>query len=171
LSDDDRIKEIERELWELRQGIKAKRKAAHKVEGKVAAAFEAALKIVDQQKAAGVPFEERMRGLEGVLRAVWPQTRAWHYDCDACQDTGLVMHVCRRGARCNGISTRIDGPHSPPGKYRRLCFTNAESDYEHDYGEPCFCKNGARFREKPPAKPDDFSDAGKAKSMTRIGRK
>jgi hypothetical protein len=169
LTDDERIRQAEAELWALRKSVKRKRKDAHKSEGKLAAAFREAMQMIDAQKAEGVPFAQRIQGLEAVLRQVWPQTRAWHYTCDACNDSGLVMRVCQRGARCNGISTRIDGPGGTPGKYRRLCAIDPLSDYEHEYGTPCFCERGRRFRDAPKAGPDDFKDAGKSKP-TRIGR-
>lgn len=129
-----------------------------------------ALRFMDEQKAAGVPLHERVKGLDGVLRSAWPQQRAWQYLCDRCDDTGLVMAVCRRGARCDGISTRTDHRGETPGKYQRLCAKHPESDYEHEYGTPCWCAAGAKFRDKPRPTPDDFKAAGKSKPMTPLGR-
>lgn len=169
MTDDERIRQAEADLWALRKSVRRKRKDAHKAEGKLGAAFVEAMKILDAQKAAGVPFLDRIRGLEQVLRHVWPQTREWHYLCEQCRDSGLVMHVCRKGARCDGISTRIDSPGARPGKYRRLCAQDPQSDYEHDYGTPCACDRGRRFREGPKPGPEDFTAAGKSKP-TRIGR-
>lgn len=168
MTDDERIKAAEAELWALKKSVKRKRREAHKAEGKLAAGFAEAMQIMDAQKAAGVPFAERVKGLEGVLRALWPHTREWHYLCHVCRDSGLAMHVCKKGARCDGISTRIDGPHGTPGKYRRLCAQDPQLDYTHEYGTPCSCEQGARFRAAAP-KAEDFSSAGKSKP-TRIGR-
>jgi len=142
--------------------VRATRKAKTRAFGRLASAYGEALEILDAQRAAGVPFEERIQGLEEILRGVWPQTRPWHYLCPACSDTGLVLSVCRAGARCPGISTR-DGK-----AYRRLCATEPESAYEHAYGWPCACATGARFREKAKPTPEDFTAAGK---MTRVGRR
>lgn len=169
LTDEDRIRQAEAELWALKKRVKKARKDAKKTEGKLATAFVDAIKILDAQKVAGVPFLERIKGLEGVLRAVWPQTREWHYGCTACHDSGLVMHVCKAGARCDGISTRIDSPGARPGKYRRLCAQDPQSTYEHEYGTPCFCDRGRRFREVPKLGAEDFTAAGKSKP-TRVGR-
>jgi hypothetical protein len=170
LTDDERIRQAEAELWALKKRVRKSRKDAHKTDGKLAAAFVEAMHILDAQKANGVPFAERIQGLDETLRHVWPFTRTWHYLCEACRDTGLVMHVCRLGARCDGISSRIDGPKGTPGKYKRLCAQHPTSDYTHEYGIPCDCEKGRRFREPATRRgPDDFKDAGKSKP-TRIGR-
>jgi len=142
--------------------VRATRRRKAKTFGRLASAYGEALEILDAQRAAGVPFEERIKGLEGLLRGVWPQTRPWHYACEACADTGLVLSVCRAGARCPGMSTR-DGK-----AYRRLCASDPESAYTHDFGRPCSCATGARFREKAKPTPEDFTAAGK---MTRVGRR
>jgi hypothetical protein len=123
-------------------------------------------------KAAGATLEARVRGLAAMLRGVWPFTREWHYVCDACDDTGWVLHHCRRGARCPGISTRIDGPGLAPGKYRRLCAQHPDSDYEHDYVSMCFCARGQALRVQPKAEAD-FAEAGKSpkkSGFTQAGR-
>ncbi len=116
--------------------------------GRLATVYTEAMTLWDQLKVNGVSLEDRQRGLETVLREVWPQTRAWHYLCPACDDVGLAMVWCPGDVTC-GRRT----PHLP-----------------HDFGEPCVCPRGARFREKPKPTPDDFAAAGKQKRMTRVGR-
>lgn len=153
----------------LRSAVSGKRKADRKTWGPLARAFGDAMQIMDRQKADGVPFIERLKGLDGVLRQFWPFTREWKYVCRECDDTGLVMLTCRRGSRCDGISTRTDGPFQQPGKYQRFCAKDPDGDYEHDYGRACYCSLGARFRQPPKPSPDDFQSAGRRK-FTRIGR-
>lgn len=155
----------------LRTSVKAKRMRAAKGLGRLATVYQEAMVIIDAQKASGVPFLERIRGLEEVLRAAWPKTRVWQFTCDRCADTGLVMAVCRRGDRCDGRSTRIDRADQPAGKYLRLCAKHPDSEYEHEYGTACFCALGARFRDKPKPKAEDFTAATQSKSMTKLGRK
>ncbi len=103
--------------------------------------------------------------METAVRASWPFAREWKYICRDCQDTGLVLQVCEPGHRCNGLSTRIDGPKEQASKYQRLC-TKAET-YVHDYSIPCWCKAGNRFRTQP-ASDADYTQAGKtSRPMTR----
>lgn len=141
----------------------ARRKLAPHL-GRLARAYTEAMDIMDTQRDAGVPFEERVKGLDGVLRQFWPQGRVWHYLCDRCDDTGLVMRVCRRGARCNGISTRTDGG-------MRMCAKDPDGEHEHDYGTACVCDKGLRFRQRPKPGPEDFTAAGQSKDFKRAGRR
>lgn len=165
MSDDDLLRQ---EHERLRKLALIQRKTAAQSEGKLAAAFRELMLLWDQQKADGVPFLERMKGLTAVLRDVWPQTRAWHYVCDDCSDTGLVTAVCRLGARCDGLSSRVDHYSQKPGKYRRLCGLNPDSDYVHEYSRPCQCVKGERFKHAPKA-PADFAQAGRSSKPTRLG--
>jgi len=154
---------------ELRRKIRASRRAQARQLGPLATSYDEMMALSDKLKADSVPAEERQKGIEAVLRQMWPFTRTWKYLCEKCNDTGLIIKVCRQGDRCNGISTRSDSPYQEPGKYQRLCTMN--ETYEHEYGVPCFCSLGARFREKPPQNdPTGFSDVGKSKP-TRIGRR
>lgn len=134
-------------------------------------AIEEALKLRDQMRDDGVSEADLAAGFERVVRDVWPFTREWHYLCEQCNDTGLVIYVCRPGARCNGLSTRVDGPRETAGKYRRLCALHPDSDYTHEYGEPCYCPKGDRFKRAPKPEQDDLQDAArKPKQPTRFGR-
>lgn len=131
-----------------RQAVSRARKAAGL--GKLATAYTEAMQIMDAQKAAGVPFDERIKGLEQVLRAFWPHTREWHSLCVQCEDYGLVFHQCPGDQTCG----RRAKPHLP-----------------HLYGMPCFCEKGRQFRDKPKPTGEDFAAAGKAKKgFSKVGR-
>jgi hypothetical protein len=110
--------------------------------------YMAAMRHWDAQKSDGVSLCERLIGLEKTLRACWPFTREWKYLCVECSDFGLVMATCPGDATC-GRSKQ----HLP-----------------HDYGTPCWCSQGIRYRAKPKPSADDFTAAGKSKPMTRLGR-
>ena len=110
--------------------------------------YQAAMRHWDAQKADGVVLADRLSGLEQTLRACWPFTREWKYLCDQCSDFGLVMKTCPGDATC-GRSKQ----HLP-----------------HDFGTPCWCEQGKRYRPKQKPEPDDFAQAGKSKPMTRFGR-
>lgn len=134
-----------------------------------------AIDFRDKLKAEGVEKADLDAGLESLLRERWPKpfdrTAPWRYLCEGCGDTGLVMYLCRPGMRCAGISTRTDGSGDKPGKYQRLCV--GSSSYVHDYGEPCDCPKGSRFRTgRRNNTPDDFTTATKSKPkpMSRFGR-
>jgi len=130
----------------------------------------------DALKAKGASAQDVDAGLEAVLRARWPKphdrTVPWRYICEDCGDTGLKVSICRPGMRCNGISTRTDGPGDRPGKYTRLCVGSAT--YEHDYSEACLCAKGERFRPRQQPKGEDFTAAArskpKPKTFERWGR-
>ncbi len=135
---------------QLRKAVPGLRLKARKDEGKLAAAFREAMQIMDAQKAEGVPFTERVKGLDAVLRGVWPFTREWKYVCTQCDDYGLVIGECAGDATC--------------GRHRL--------HLRHSFGTPCWCSLGERFKTHKPSA-DDFTAAGKSKPRpgpTRIGR-
>ncbi len=132
---------------ELRRAVPSARRKAAKDEGRLSASFREAMLLWDQQKASGVPLADRLKGLDGLLRQVWPFTREWKFLCEQCNDYGLIMADCPGDATC-GRSR----PHLP-----------------HDYGRPCWCAKGRAFQPKPQRNPDDFTQAGRSKP-TRVGR-
>lgn len=117
-------------------------------DGVLSQTFTAAMELWDHQKAEGVPRDIRLQTLERTLRAAWPQTREWKYLCQNCNDTGLVISFCEGDATCGR-----DRPH-----------------YAHDYGTPCWCSLGAKFKPKPKPGPEDFTAAAKVSKPTRLGR-
>ncbi len=139
--------------------------------GDLADTIKAMLAERDHQRAAGASETELARNMEQSLRAALPQERPWKYLCRECDDTGLIIRTCRRGQRCDGIASRIDSSQDRPGKYTRLCAKAPDSDYEHEYGEPCWCNAGNRFKARPQSEIDPVQEATKApKKPTRWGR-
>lgn len=154
----------------LRRKIRASRLKQSSAFGPLATAYGEMVTLSDEMKANGATFEERQYGIDATLRQMWPFTRAWKYLCDRCNDTGLVMRICRDGDRCDGVSTRADSAFQPAGKFARLC--TLSPDYEHEYGQPCLCSLGSRFRERPKHESGDFSNAGRgSQKPTRVGRR
>jgi hypothetical protein len=118
-------------------------------DGVLARTYQLAMRLWDAQAADGLSRAHRLVGLEKTLRAAWPQTREWKYLCASCHDYGLVMSVCAGDATCGRLKE-----HAP-----------------HEFGRPCWCQAGAKFREKPPADPGTATTrAAKSKPMVRIGR-
>lgn len=132
---------------ELRKAVPAARRKAHATEGALAAAFREAMVLWDQQKAAGASFADRLKGLDALIRQVWPFTREWKFLCDGCSDYGLVMSNCPGDATCG----------------------RGKQHLPHEFGKPCWCSLGSRFKEKP-RHADDFTQAGRSKQPTRVGR-
>jgi hypothetical protein len=141
---------------ELIRAMGAVRRAARKVRvsedreiGKLSAAVMQAIEIRDHLKADGVTGDALNIGLEGVLRDTWPKGRSepWH-TCKGCSDYGLEMFTCPGDATCGR-----ERPH-----------------LAHDFGKPCWCQKGARFREAPKPTSDDFTNAGKAPKRSGFAR-
>lgn len=130
----------------VRAAVSLGRKRSGKALGALAQTFVAAMEIWDGMKAAGAPLAERVAALEKTLRVAWPFTREWKFLCAQCDDAGLVMGECPGDATCGRHK-----PHLP-----------------HEFGRPCWCSIGARFRDKPKPSPEDFSQSGK---MTKAGRR
>jgi hypothetical protein len=124
----------------LRQSVPSQRRQAHKAEGQLAATFREAMRIWDLQKAEGMSLADRVAGLERTLRVAWPFTREWKFLCEACNDRGLVMAMCPGDATC--------------GRHRE--------HQAHEYGSPCWCSVGNRFKAKAPSE-DDYTAAAKTK--------
>lgn len=166
MSDDTTIEDALKQLAEAKtaselitahqqkaRAVKAARRKAQQTEGPLAATFRVAMEHWDAQKADGVSFAERAKGLEQSLRAAWPKGReeGWKYLCDDCSDYGLVMGKCPGNTTCGRTF-----PHQA-----------------HDFGWPCVCPKGARFREKPKSPSDGLTSAGKSpkkSGFTKFGR-
>lgn len=115
----------------------------------LAATVTECLKIRDRMRADGSSQDECDQYLEQVLRRCWPYTREWKYLCDACADTGLQISSCSGDATCGRAK-----PHLP-----------------HDFGKPCWCGLGARFKDRPPTSDDAVTAAASTKrGFSRAGR-
>jgi len=121
----------------------------------LAACVMDALAMRDRLKADGLTGPALDAGLEGVLRDTWPKPDAdlespQHARCGTCRGYGLEMRTCPGDSRC-GITRK---PHAP-----------------HEYGTPCWCDLGRRFREKQaPTDVDALALAAKQKKPSRWGR-
>lgn len=133
----------------LQGQVRRERRQAQAKFGALAETFVVALRIWDQQKLDGVSITERVRGLEKTLRASWPALKVWYYGCETCSDAGLEMSWC-------------DGD-------RPVCGRN-KPHLPHDFGRPCFCPAGNRFKAAPKLAGDAFASAGRTTKPTRLGR-
>lgn len=115
----------------------------------LAQAYRECLPILDQMKAGGVPFLERIKGLEAVLRQFWPFTREWHFLCARCLDYGLEISECPGDATCG----RAGKPH-----------------LAHEFGTPCWCDAGRKFKAKQFTEATAVEAAARVKKPTRFGR-
>lgn len=106
--------------------------------------------LLDQMKAGGISAAERAETLEQTVRQVWPFTREWKYLCQSCGDVGLEMHTCPGDATCGLVK---GNPHLP-----------------HDYGTPCWCDAGRKFRQKERTPEDLMAKAATVKKPSRFGR-
>jgi len=138
----------------LQQASRAARRKARHEDGTLAATYREAIRFWDAQKADGVSIEARLEGLERTLREAWPRGREqpWVYLCEHCDDRGLHMRECAgtaRGAICGRIALHE----------------------AHEFGTPCLCVKGARFK-APERSAEDFTAAGKVKrsGFSRAGR-
>lgn len=150
------------DLPTTREILKRRREAHRAGVGVLSRTIHDALEIREQMKASGTPKDELDAYFEQVVRRSWPFTREWKYLCNQCDDTGRVLMVCRKGARCQGVST-------VPG-HTRICAKEPDSDYEHEYGEPCYCSLGQRFKSRPKTQVDELAQIGKVSKPTRFGR-
>lgn len=133
----------------LRGTVRRERRAAAFTGGTLAQTFTAAMAIWDQDTANGVSRLDRLISLERTLRMAWPVTREWKYACKDCADYGLRMGTCPGDATCG----------------------RSKAHYAHDFGTPCWCGNGARYRDKAKPTPADFTAAGKSPAKPqRLGK-
>lgn len=113
--------------------------------------MKTALEMTRSMKAEGATSAEITAALEKTVRAAWPFTREWKYLCQTCRDFGLDMRTCPGDATCGRTN-----PHQA-----------------HEYGLPCFCNAGVRFRQPAPEPPSFTKGAGKTtkpRGFTRWGR-
>ena len=149
LSEAHGASELARAFGAVQRKVRTMRAVEGKVIGRLAGAVTEALQIRDEMKAGGASPEQLHASLEAVIRDVWPKGRSepWH-SCGTCSDYGLEMHDCPGDAACGRPRK-----HAP-----------------HDYGTPCWCEKGRRFREKPKPEPSEFTDAGKTPKRSQPTR-
>jgi len=101
-------------------------------------ALQAAMVEYFSFRKQGVSREDAIKGLEVVIRDVWPkQVSKFTADCDACDDTGFQEDICRPYVRCG----------------RKECDRHGE-DFQHRYVRFCFCAKGEGFRRKAHKTPE-----------------
>ena len=106
----------------------------------------------------GVSREDAIKGLEVVLRDVWPkQVTKFPANCDACDDTGYVEKICAPYVRCE----------------RQTCQRKGD-EFQHRYVVLCHCDKGqamARAQVRKYAEPEvGIGKVGKPKkSWQRLG--
>lgn len=114
----------------------------------LAATVMECFRVWDRMKAEGGTIADRDALIQTALRQCWPFTREWKYLCATCDDLGLEMHRCPGDATCGRSN-----PH-----------------YAHDFGKPCWCSAGQKFRPKGKSQEDIVSQAARTRPMTRAGR-
>lgn len=156
LSDAHGSKALSTAFGKLHGEVTRARRAAKAQLGPLASTFIEAMRIWDVQKKDGVSEADRVDGLSKSLRAAWPQAppqEAWTYQyaCERCSGYGLETLTCPGDATCGRRK-----PH-----------------LAHDYGTPCWCDAGKRFRAPAKPNPEDFSAAGKTpkrSGFAKVGR-
>jgi hypothetical protein len=116
-------------------------------EGQLAATIREAVRLRSVMREQGATEEELAAMLEKTVRATWPFTREWHYLCDSCDDTGLILKECPK------LPCGRQNPHLP-----------------HSYGEPCHCKNGLKFKGKQSDTGTEFTESTRGRKPGRFGR-
>lgn len=139
----------------LQRSVARTRRAATD-ERQMANVIMAAVDLRLRLKADGATGAELEDGLAAVVREAWPKHRPepWHYLCATCADSGLELRICHDGKGCGLAEGK---PHEHP----------------HEYGVPCFCSLGHRFRERRPQVDDAITAAARTarpKPMSRFGR-
>lgn len=140
--------------------VQQKRRKQKQVFGPLATAVMECIQLRDKMKADGVTGDDLNRGLEGVLRDMWPKphgrTAPWRLLCEKCNDYGYEYFQCPGDHTCGPNPAKHEDrkPHAP-----------------HEFVRPCFCAKGRTMLEKREHTPDDATtQAAKPKKMTRWGR-
>lgn len=122
----------------------------HLNEGVLSATIRAALLEYDNQRAAGASEAELARNFEQTVRASWPFVREWRFLCQRCFDFGLEMGRCPGDATCGRPKEHL----------------------AHDFGTPCWCSAGNRFKVTEKTPDDAIAAAARTpkRQPTRFGR-
>jgi hypothetical protein len=126
----------ESDEWADQRRLKAEAREARRAfrsgpEHGLAHSLRTAMTDYQQMRGQGVSQEDACRGIETILRDVFPQTK-FPPRCEVCADTGWEEQVCDDGHRCG----------------RRWC-AHTEETYTHPYVQPCVCPSGDTVRQRP----------------------
>jgi hypothetical protein len=98
----------------------------------------------------GVSREDAVKGIEEVIRDVWPKRPSKFQTCVGCDDTGWRLVECNHGLRCG----------------RERC-SWGDTTWVHDFVVACECAKGEPFRrsgqKRQPRGEDDLSEVGKTR--------
>lgn len=123
----------------------SRHKFAVSTDGVFARTMMAAMDEYHAARKAGMSREDACRGLEAVLRDVWPKpTTKFPPQCEACQGTGYRDMTCWHEQRCQ----------------REICHT-AHPSFEHGYVVTCECTAGDKFRPVSQQPDDVVAAAGR----------
>lgn len=143
----------------LQRAVKlSRRQFEQSPESAFAKAMREAMDDYSTMRQSGVAREDAVKGLEAVLRAMWPKPPSkFDVNCHGCEDTGWRFMACWDQQRCG----------------RKWCAEHAAM--EHGYVTACECDKGDRFRPRLYAPEDEIAAAGKVRKpkprgFTRVGQ-
>ena len=103
--------------------VASRRNFSASPDGPFAKAMTEALNDYLGMRQAGVSRDDAVKGIEAVLREAWPHKPSkFGPQCQTCEDTGYVEHVCWDSQRCG----------------RQRCLKLGAS-FEHRYLTRCGC--------------------------------
>lgn len=142
----------------LQRAVASSRRAFQHEAGPFVLAMTAAMDEYRTMRQTGVSQEDACKGLEAVIRDVWPKpTTRYPPACSDCEATGWRGMVCWHEQRCG----------------RESCARRAHPSLEHRYVVPCDCTSGERFRPRVWQPEDQLAAVGKMKpkkrGFTRMG--
>lgn len=130
--------------WEAQEKRKA-RKIFAQTFGPFVKAMREVIDAYLQARAEGVSRVDAAKGVEAVLRSVWPfPPTKFGPQCLICDDIGYEELLCRVWARCR----------------REKCVSKGE-DWQHLYVVPCTCQKGDKFRPRTYTPDDAMAQVGK----------
>lgn len=113
------------DVVELRAEARERRRTfANSAESRFVRTMKTVMKDYLQARAEGLSRADGLKGIEAVVREVWPmRPTRFGPTCAACDDTGWRLLACTHAARCG----------------RRQC-SDREESYAHDMVTPCACR-------------------------------
>ena len=151
----DPLREAHREL---RKSVREARRAfAQSPLSRFVRAMREAMDDFRTARSEGVSREDGIRGIEAVLRDVWPKEASkFAPKCSTCDDTGWRELFCDDRMRCG----------------REWCAKRPET--QHAYVEPCHCAEGEKKRKRTWNGSEHIGAVGrtakKRGSFSRIGQ-